>query len=45
MPYPYLPNPINIEEMTENIGFLGYMMECWEEENKEDDDDENGAFF
>ncbi len=31
-----IPNPINIEEMTENIGFLGYMMECWEKENEED---------
>ena len=38
-----IPNPINVDEMIENIGFLGYMMECWEEENSSDDD--NGAFF
>ena len=41
MPYPYLPNPINIEEMTENIGFLGYMMECWEEENSSSEEEDN----
>lgn len=41
-----IPNPINIDEMIENIGFLGYMMECWEEENSSDEeDDNNGAFF
>lgn len=41
-----IPNPINVDEMIENIGFLGYMMECWEEENSSDEeDDNNGAFF